>query len=69
MMVNIGQENKDHKCKILTVKKWEKELSCKLEYDTDGSEVVSLRCRVCKKWEKSWIVGHDQDQNQLRRIH
>ena len=50
MMVNIGQKNKDHKCKILTVKKWEKELSCKLEYDIGGSEVVSLRCRVCKKW-------------------
>ena len=70
-MTNIDKKNKDHKCKISTVKKWEKELSCKLADDVDASEVVYLRCCVCKKWGKriqtikgfniNWIR---QDQNQ-----
>ena len=53
MMANIGKKNKDHKYKRLTVKKWEKKSSCKLEYDIDGSEVISLRCCVCKMGKKN----------------
>ena len=44
--------SKDHKCKLTTVKKWEKELNCKLEYDVSGIDVVCLRCVICKLWEK-----------------
>ena len=31
---------KDHKCKLTTVKKWEKELNCNLEYDIIGADVA-----------------------------
>ena len=51
-MENIDQKNKDPKCKIFTINKSEKELSCKLEYDINGSEVVCMRCCICKKSEK-----------------
>ena len=40
---------KDHKCKLTTVKKWGKELNCKLEYDVSGIDVVCLRRAVCKR--------------------
>ena len=43
---------KDHKCKLTTFKKWEKELNCKLEYDVNSIDVVCLQCVVCKRWEK-----------------
>ena len=39
--------SKDHKCRLTTVKKWEKELNCNLEYDIIGADVVCLRCVVC----------------------
>ena len=44
--------SKDHKHKLTTVKKWEKELNCNLEYDIIGADVVCLWCVVCKCWEK-----------------
>ena len=34
--------SKDHKCKLTTVKKWEEELNCKLEYGISGIDVVCL---------------------------
>ena len=51
-MENIDKKNKDPKCKIFIINKSEKELSCKLEYDINGSEVVCMRCCICKKLEK-----------------
>ena len=44
--------SKDHKAKVSTVKKWESELKCKLEYDVNGADAICLRCVVCKRWEK-----------------
>ena len=44
--------SKDHKCKLTTVKKWEKELNCNLEYDIIGADVVYVWCVVCNIGEK-----------------
>ena len=41
--------SKDHKCKLTTVKKWEEELNCKLEYGISGIDVVCLWCKSIKK--------------------
>ena len=32
------------------VKKWEKELDCKLEYDVINGKVHQLICKDCKRW-------------------
>ena len=44
--------SKDHRHNLTTVKKWEREVNCNLEYDIIGADVVCLRCVVCKRWEK-----------------
>lgn len=44
--------SKDHKCKLKTVKEWEKDLKISLEYDITGDDVTRLRCVICKRWEK-----------------
>ena len=64
---------KDHKCKLTTVKKWEKELNYKLEYDVSGIDVVCLRCAVYKRWECVLIkdltlTEYVQEPSQLRKI-
>ena len=35
-----------------TVKKWEKEFQTEFDYDIVNGKVSSLRCSVCKRWEK-----------------
>ncbi|XP_065670921.1 E3 SUMO-protein ligase KIAA1586-like [Hydra vulgaris] len=44
--------NKDHRCRLSTVKKWEKHFNCELKYDLNGNEVIRLRCSLCKQFEK-----------------
>lgn len=34
-----------------TVKKWEKELNCQLEYDVINGKVHQMICKDCKRWE------------------
>ena len=72
--------NKDHKFKIMAVKKWEKEFNCNLSYDISGADVVCLRCVLCKRWEKrmgkengkktkdSTQNGSDPEQSVLKRM-
>ena len=43
---------KDHKGKLTTIKRWEKELNCKLEHDVSGIDLDCLQCVVCECWEK-----------------
>ena len=35
---------------VKTVKKWEKELACNLEYDAKAGKAIKLRCEDCKRW-------------------
>ena len=37
--------------KLTTVKKWENEFNCNLEYDINGDKVYRMRCKDCKRWE------------------
>ena len=45
-------QNKDHRCKLSTVKKWEKHFNYKLEYNLNGIEIIRLRFYLCKRFEK-----------------
>ena len=52
---------------VKTVKKWEKELGCNLEYDAKAGKAIKLRCKDCKSWRRRiqslknfsdiWVTG------------
>nr|XP_047122893.1 zinc finger protein 862-like [Hydra vulgaris] len=44
-------KTKDNHCKLSTFLKWEKEFNFKFEYDVNGTDVVRLRCSLCKQYE------------------
>ena len=47
---------KDHKSKLTTIKKWEKELNCKLEYDVSGIDVAwEKHIDKIKGFNTNWI--------------
>ena len=51
-MAASSKVSRDHCANPKTVRKWETELDCPLEYDISSNDVICLCCKTCKKWEK-----------------
>ena len=53
--------------RVKTVKTWEKELGCNLEFDVKAGKATKLRCKDCKRWRDriqtlknfsdTWVTG------------
>ena len=67
-MAASPKASKDHHVNFKTVRKWETELDCPLEYDISGNDVICLHCKTCKKWEKRIISVKRFSQTWVRPV-
>ena len=65
-MAASSKASRDHCANPKTVRKWETELDCPLEYDISSNDVIRLRCKTCKKWEKRITSAKGFSQTWIR---